>query len=126
MIRRFIPSPDKKKGLPGANEMEGWARSNRYGAGAKRKTWKKHVVYSLGKMPKFKRIWLEITYYEPNKKRDPDNIAAFKKILIDALVEAGAIENDGWKQVAGWKEIFRVDKENPGIEISIWDGRGEL
>jgi len=119
MIRRFIPSPNKKKGLPGTNEMENWARSNRYGAAAKRKEWKKHVVYSLGKMPRFNRIWLGITYFEPSRQRDPDNIAGFKKIIMDALVESGAIKNDGWKQVSGWTERFEIDKDNPGIEIFI-------
>ena len=124
MIRRFIPSPDPKKGLPGTNEMEGWARTNRYGAAAKRKVWKKHVVHSLGKIPKFKKVWLEITYFEPSKRRDPDNIAGFKKIIFDALVESGAIENDGWKQVKGWAEFFEVDKTNPGIEI--WIGEDHI
>ena len=119
MIKRFVQSPDKKKGLPGTNEMEGWARSNRYGAAAKRKSWKKHVVNSLGEMPKFKRVWLEITYFEPSRRRDPDNIAGFKKIIFDALVESGAIKNDGWKQVKGWAEFFEIDTDNPGIEIWI-------
>jgi hypothetical protein len=119
MIRIFIPCIDKTKGLPGTNEMENWARSNRYGAAAKRKIWKKHVVNSIGKVPKFNRVWLDITYYDPNRRRDPDNQAGAKKYILDGIVAAGLISNDGHKQVAGWTERFRFDKDNPGVEVMV-------
>jgi len=119
VIRRFIPSPDKKKGLPGTNEMENWARTNRYGAAKHRKAWKKHVVNSISPCPRFNRIWLEIIYYEPNKRRDKDNIAGAKKYILDGLVDAGIIEKDGWDYIVGWAEFFEIDKDNPGIEIWI-------
>lgn len=65
------------------------------------------------------RIELDITYYCKNRMKDPDNIAAGKKFIIDGLVEAEILENDGWKQIEGWNESFAVDKENPRVEVII-------
>ena len=65
---------------------------------------------------------IEITYkfYELNRKRDLDNISAFAhKVIQDALVKAGTIENDGWKHIRGFTDEFYVDSENPRIEITL-------
>jgi Holliday junction resolvase RusA-like endonuclease len=65
---------------------------------------------------------IEITYkfYEINRKRDLDNISAFAhKVIQDALVKAGTIENDGWKHIRGFSDEFYVDSENPRIEITL-------
>ena len=65
---------------------------------------------------------IEITYkfYELNRKRDLDNISAFAhKVIQDALVKAGTIENDGWKHIRGFSDEFYVDSENPRIEITL-------
>ena len=65
---------------------------------------------------------IEITYkfYEINRKRDLDNISAFAhKVIQDALVKAGTIENDGWKHIKGFTDEFYVDSENPRIEITL-------
>lgn len=77
------------------------------------------VAWTSNKIPKKKRIFLDITWIEKNKRRDPDNIAAAVKFIWDGLVEAGVIENDGWKQNAGWRNSFEVDKDNPRIEVII-------
>jgi Holliday junction resolvase RusA-like endonuclease len=65
-------------------------------------------------------IILKYDFYEPNKKRDLDNIAAFAhKIIQDALVKAGTINNDGWKEILGFMDQFYCDKDNPRIEVTI-------
>lgn len=69
----------------------------------------------------FERIDLNITWYCKNKKKDKDNIAAGIKFILDGLVMAGAIENDGWKQVNDFKHSFKVDKDNPRIEVKIME-----
>lgn len=56
-------------------------------------------------------------WYMPNKKKDPDNIAFAKKFILDAMVKEGILENDGWKQVSGFTDLFFVDPENPRVEI---------
>lgn len=67
----------------------------------------------------FDKIDLDITWYCKNKRKDKDNIAAGIKFILDGLVMAGTIENDGWKQVNSFKHSFKVDKQNPRIEVDI-------
>lgn len=65
-------------------------------------------------------IWLHFIWREPNKRRDPDNIAAGgRKFILDALVREGIIQDDGWKQIAGWYDRFEVRKKNPGVYVTI-------
>ena len=41
------------------------------------------------------------------------------KVILDGMVEAGVIKNDGWKEVLGFRDSFYVDKDNPRIEVFI-------
>lgn len=70
-------------------------------------------------LPRLNAVKLDITYYRKNRRNDPDNIAAAKKFILDGLVAAGVLENDGWKQVRGWTEAWEVDKKNPRTEIIL-------
>ena len=56
-------------------------------------------------------VFLNIKWFEKNKRRDPDNIAVSIKFILDAMQKEGVIKNDGWKEVDGWKNTFLVDKE---------------
>src|SRR5690554_3458067 len=71
------------------------------------------------KLPKLNRVFLEITWYAKDKRKDPDNIAAAVKFIWDGLVLAGVIPNDGWNENGGWINKFEVDKDNPRIEVVI-------
>ena len=64
-------------------------------------------------------VELSFRWYEPNKKRDLDNVCFAKKFILDALVSNGIIIADGWKGVIGFTDKFFVDKENPRIEVDI-------
>jgi hypothetical protein len=61
------------------------------------------------------------TWIEPNKGRDPDNISAGgRKLILDGLVAAGVIANDGWKQVRGLQDrAFIVDTARVGAIVEI-------
>lgn len=60
-----------------------------------------------------------ITWYCPSKRKDKDNIMGGQKFIFDALQEHGIIQNDGWKQIGDVNHRFRIDKENPRVEIEI-------
>jgi hypothetical protein len=63
---------------------------------------------------------LKINYFEPNMKRDKDNVSAFaRKIILDSLQEVGILPNDGWNDISGFQEMVSLDKNNPRIEISL-------
>lgn len=65
------------------------------------------------------KIDLEINWFCKNKRKDKDNIMAGTKFILDGLVEAGIIENDGWKQIGDISHKFKVDKQKPRIEVII-------
>lgn len=59
-------------------------------------------------------------WYEPNRKRDLDNISSYgRKIIQDAMVNCRVIENDGWENIIGFEDRFFVDKREPRIEVEI-------
>lgn len=67
-----------------------------------------------------KPIKIHYRFYEPNKKRDLDNIMSFAmKVTQDSLVLAGVLENDGWNQIYGISAEFFVDANNPRIEVYL-------
>lgn len=107
--------------LPSLNEYTRANRGNKY-AGNKIKQDATDLVCLYAKSQitgKYERISLSITYYCKNKKKDQDNIAFAKKFILDGLVKAGVIPNDGWKNVEGWEETFEVDKNEPRICVVI-------
>lgn len=60
------------------------------------------------------------SFYEPNMKRDLDNIAGVAhKFIQDSLVKSGVLANDGWANIKGFSDNFYIDKHNPRIEVSI-------
>lgn len=64
-------------------------------------------------------VKLKITWYEPNSKRDIDNIVFATKFIQDALVNRGMLENDGQKQISGISHEVLTDKKHPRIEVEI-------
>lgn len=111
--------------LPGLNELIAAERAHRQkGAELKRKS--EMIVLSrmksLGKWRAKGPVRMIYFWYEPNRRRDKDNISAFgRKIIQDALVKGGYIRNDGWSDIDGFEDRFFVDKKNPRIIIQIYE-----
>ena len=66
-------------------------------------------------------VYLIYTWFEPNARRDPDNVVFAKKFILDGLVHAGVLPNDTRKYILGWSESVQTDAKNPRIEIMISD-----
>ena len=65
-------------------------------------------------------VVLKYDFYEPNRRRDLDNISSFAiKVIQDALVKTEVIKNDGWSEIIGFNTQFYIDKDNPRIEVTI-------
>lgn len=77
------------------------------------------VALQASNLPKLDRINLTITWHCKDKRKDKDNIAVGTKFILDGLVEADVIENDGWKQIGNITHRFDVDKQNPRVEVEI-------
>ena len=70
--------------------------------------------------PVFTRVHIIFTYYEKNKRRDPDNIAAgAHKFILDAMVDQEMIKNDTGEFVDSWTDVFKYDKNRPRIEVEV-------
>ena len=107
--------------LPGLNEYVSACRSNPHaGASMKREAeaiigWHIHEQHT---QPVPGRVTVTFDWYEQNKRRDPDNIAAFGcKTILDSLVTLGILEGDGWSVVRDINHRFHVDKDFPRIEV---------
>ncbi len=109
--------------LPGLNEYIDAARANRYKAANMKRRADKKVIEACHKYLKGvvfdKPVFIEFAWVEPNRRRDKDNIAFAKKFLMDGLVKAGVIKNDGWDEVDGFLDIFDIDAKNPRIIVFI-------
>lgn len=109
--------------FPGLNEFidANRRKHGNWNAGNAMKQLDQKVIRQYLPKARFKgKIFIEYHYFEPNSRRDKDNISGyFHKVFQDALVQAGCIENDGWKYIKGMADYFDVDKGNPRIEVEI-------
>ena len=113
-IKLIIPGE-----LPDLNQIIKASKSH-YRAYSKLKKENTDLIhYLVKKTPKMERISLNITWYCKDKRKDKDNISVGIKFILDGLVKAGVIENDGWKQIENFTHRFEVDKKNPRIEIEL-------
>jgi hypothetical protein len=74
------------------------------------------------KLPKVPRAFFAFEWFERNRQRNPDNVAAGgRKFIFDGLVLARVIPNDGWIEVAGWSDNFYVvgAGESDGVWVTI-------
>lgn len=109
--------------LPNLNEYTRACRGNKFLGAKMKKNAEEWITFFITQQLKGVRfegaVELSFRWYEPNKKRDLDNICFAKKFILDALVSNGIIVADGWKGVIGFTDHFFVDKENPRIEVDI-------
>ena len=97
-------------------------RGNRFAAAAIKEEETRRVYWEC-KSQKLKLIdspvFIACTWFCKNKKKDLDNIAFGKKFLLDGLVKAGVLSDDGWDEIRGFQDAFMVDKDNPRIEVEF-------
>ena len=51
-----------------------------------------------------------------DRRKDKDNIAAGLKFILDGLVEAKIIKNDGWNWIGNISHTFEVDETIPSYK----------
>ena len=110
--------------LPGLNELIDAERTHRQKGAKLKKDAETLIRLSIrqqlrGVKPKTP-VHIEYRYFEPNRRRDCDNIAAFAhKVIQDSLVKEKVLPNDGWAQIDGFSDFFAVDAKKPRIEVTI-------
>ena len=118
MLKITIPAT-----LPGLNEYVKANRANAYkGSRVSRDA---HYICRLGALPirgkMLPKCMPVCRWYEPNRRRDKDNIAMAKKFILDSLQEMNVLENDGWAQIMGFIDEFYIDKMNPRVEVLLYE-----
>lgn len=118
MIKLTIPGI-----LPGLNEYIRTERANRHKAAKLKKKVEQNIGWLIKQqLPGIhiqESVLMQYLWWEPNRRRDKDNIAWAKKLIQDALVHAGTLDGDSWRHIVGFSDDFAVDKENPRVEIKI-------
>lgn len=108
--------------LPGRNEAENAARTS-WATGANLKKTNTERVYWECKAQRLEPVkgmaHITVTFYEKDYRRDTDNILGGLKYILDGLVNAGIIVDDGRKYVDLSVNPVMVDKKNPRIEVEI-------
>lgn len=110
--------------LPNLNDYIAAERRNKHIAAAlKRQTEHTVMLYAKSQLHGLRFTYpvrMSYTWYEPNRRRDKDNVSSFgRKCIQDALVRAGILQNDGWAEIDSFSDTFAVDKNHPRIEVEI-------
>lgn len=109
--------------LDDLNKYTKACRTNPY-VGAKMKKDNERIVMYYIQQAKLKPITnypvkLKIDWYEPNRKKDIDNITFSTKFILDSLVKMNIIEDDSQKYINEIEHYIHVDKNQPRIEVSL-------
>lgn len=108
--------------LPGRNEAENAARTHWSKGRDFKRTWTDYVAYQvIGQYAEpFEGIAkASVTFYEPNQKRDQDNVISGLKYLCDGLVKAGVLKGDSPRYLRFESVRVEYDRDNPRIEVEL-------
>jgi Holliday junction resolvase RusA-like endonuclease len=110
--------------LEGLNNYTAANRTNPYKGSKMKKDAEETIIWQIRQQLRnvhiTKPVLLKYEFYEPNKKRDLDNISSFAhKVIQDSLVKTGILKNDGWEFVTGYSDHFFCDNKNSRIEVTI-------
>lgn len=106
--------------LPSLNDYINACRTNAYKGAKMKKDLQREMSWYLRNVPKFRgKVHVHFQWQEENKRRDLDNVAFAKKFILDALVDAGVLENDDRKHVGGFSDSFTYgDRAKVTVTIS--------
>ena len=108
--------------MPGGNDLIKWSKTNASWYAREKRKWGT-LVALYAREQGFKVITapahFEFELWEPNRKRDPDNMCfGAAKFILDALQDAGLLENDTWNWVKSfaftWKQAAPA-----GVKLTV-------
>ena len=110
------------KRLPGANEFIKEAYKNRHSGARLKQEEQEYIIWKIKQQLRNIRIDKPVVghfiWIEENKRRDLDNICFAKKFILDALVQAGVLQDDNRKIVTNFTDSFKyADKSKVIVEL---------
>ena len=115
--------------FPSLNEYVDAERTHRLAAAAMKRKYTDRVCQRAQEcdVPSFREpVFIDITWYEQNRRRDPDNVMFAAKFILDGLVNAGVLANDTQRHVLGIEHRVLVDRDRPRVQVTIYDPEGEF
>lgn len=110
--------------LDGLNEMIHANRTNKYKGAQVKKDNEKRVIEAVKEqsIQPIRKYPLRAVFkwYEPNKRRDWDNVISAQKYVLDGLQKAHIIEGDSQKHIASIQHFQYIDANNPRIELALY------
>lgn len=104
--------------LPTLNRYIGAERTNKYIAATIKKAATELVAWSVKDIePITYQADYTFTWYRPNKRSDPDNVAFGCKFFYDGLMMAGKLPNDSMRYVRSICHLFEVGDFKVVIDI---------
>lgn len=110
--------------LPGLNEVVAAAKGFKgrgIGYSNMKAAWTA-TVWALAKRERLVPVAsarLMFTWHEKSRRRDPDNFSAAKKFILDGLVKAAILPDDGWDEIISFADRWRLDPKAPGVMVWI-------
>src|SRR5271166_5521797 len=113
-----------KNWLPDMNTYINHERSNKYLGASYKKEWTEiacQEARSQKLTPIKNKVYIYCQWIMTNQRRDPDNIAYTLKFILDGLVMAGVLTNDGWKNIGAILHYFELDtkESKPSVRIFL-------
>lgn len=111
--------------MPDLNDMVRMAKAGRgryqpYAIEKRHRTEEVAWCCKAAHIPRMNRVRVKIIWYEPDARRDPDNIiGGGTKPVLDGLVMAGVLDDDSQRYIIGIEHTWGVDKRNPRVVAEI-------
>lgn len=111
----FVPGP-----LPGANNCL-WKHWRTFQKIKKEQQALIAVAIKKARLKHVPRAVVKCEWFEPNKRRDLDNVMFAQKFIFDALVQTGILDDDGWDEIARIEHTLVLYPEKPGVRVTLED-----
>jgi Holliday junction resolvase RusA-like endonuclease len=77
------------------------------------------LVRAAGLSPITRPVTIKFNWICKDQRKDKDNVRFAAKYILDGLVLAGVLADDGWSHITGFEDRFGVDAKNPRIEVEV-------
>ncbi len=109
--------------LPSFNEIVSFAKTQSYGSryNSTKKRCEKIISDAIGEYQhnSIKNADIHMCWHEQYKRRDPDNIAAACKYVIDAMVSRNIIKDDTYKFIKSITHTFVFGSSFDGVVVDL-------
>ena len=112
MIQKLIIQANH---LPDLNKYIHQERTSRYSGAKIKKEWTnitKMLAIANKLKPMQSPVEVYVSFYKKNKKVDKDNLLVNIKFLLDGLVAAGVLHDDGWDDILHLGFHWYIDPDN--------------